>query len=420
MPKILSNIDVNQNQILKQRFENYAGNPNGIVTGLEGQVLWDTVGDKLYICTGDTTWIISSGEIVDTNTTYGISSEIIAGGANLRLTGSDTSTDNVKIASGANITVTRTDANTITIAATDTTYTHPTLTTRSIDTSGVDVLDVFTSDASGHVTNITTRTLPDATTSTPGVMSAADKTKLEGIATGAEANVNADWNAASGDAQILNKPTLGTAATLDTGTAEGNIPVLGVNGKLADSVVPKIAITETYLVASEAAMLALTAEVGDVAIRSDVKKNYILSAIPAATLSNWFELETPTDVVQSVNGEVGIVTLTAGDVGAEPTFAKNTAFNKNFGTSAGTISEGDHNHDSVYTKKYTTSIGDGAAVNYTVTHNLNTQDVTVMIREVASPYAMVLADIEMSTVNTIIVKFALAPTSNQYRIIIIG
>ena len=33
------------------------------------------------------------------------------------------------------------------------------------------------------------------------------RTKLEGIAAGAEVNVQSDWNAASGDAQILNKPT---------------------------------------------------------------------------------------------------------------------------------------------------------------------------------------------------------------------
>lgn len=36
----------------------------------------------------------------------------------------------------------------------------------------------------------------------------SDKSKLDGIATGAEVNVNADWNATSGDAQILNKPDL--------------------------------------------------------------------------------------------------------------------------------------------------------------------------------------------------------------------
>jgi hypothetical protein len=44
----------------------------------------------------------------------------------------------------------------------------------------------------------------------------ADETKLDGIQAGAEVNVNADWNAVSGDAQILNKPTLGTAAATNS------------------------------------------------------------------------------------------------------------------------------------------------------------------------------------------------------------
>jgi hypothetical protein len=37
------------------------------------------------------------------------------------------------------------------------------------------------------------------------------KTKLDGIQDGAEVNVNADWNATTGDAQILNKPTIPAA-----------------------------------------------------------------------------------------------------------------------------------------------------------------------------------------------------------------
>jgi hypothetical protein len=43
-----------------------------------------------------------------------------------------------------------------------------------------------------------------------------EKTKLAGIESGAQVNVRSDWNATSGDAQILNKPTLGTAAATDT------------------------------------------------------------------------------------------------------------------------------------------------------------------------------------------------------------
>ena len=40
------------------------------------------------------------------------------------------------------------------------------------------------------------------------------KSKLDGIAEGAEANVNADWNAASGDAQILNKPSIPSPSSI--------------------------------------------------------------------------------------------------------------------------------------------------------------------------------------------------------------
>lgn len=44
--------------------------------------------------------------------------------------------------------------------------------------------------------------------STNKVYTATEQSKLAGIAAGAEVNVNADWNASSGDAQILNKPTI--------------------------------------------------------------------------------------------------------------------------------------------------------------------------------------------------------------------
>lgn len=43
--------------------------------------------------------------------------------------------------------------------------------------------------------------------------------KLSGIQAGAEVNVNADWNAVSGDAQILNKPTISGSNTGDVSLA---------------------------------------------------------------------------------------------------------------------------------------------------------------------------------------------------------
>ena len=90
---------------------------------------------------------------------------------------------------------------------------------------------------------------------------------------------------------------------------------LDKDGKIPTEQLPPIAITETYVVNTQAAMLALSAQVGDVAIRTDLSKSFILQNEPASTLANWQELLTPTDAVQSVAGKTGVVTLTKSDVG---------------------------------------------------------------------------------------------------------
>ena len=121
------------------------------------------------------------------------------------------------------------------------------------------------------------------------------------------------------DDQIDTKITalnLGTASTKNTGTGSGNVPILDSSGKLADSVVPKIAMTNTYVVASQTAMLALSnAQEGDVAVRTDLNKSFILKASPYSTLANWQELLTPTDAVTSVNGSTGAVTISLAGLG---------------------------------------------------------------------------------------------------------
>lgn len=65
---------------------------------------------------------------------------------------------------------------------------------------------------------------------------------------------------------------------------------------------------------------------------------------------------------RQINGKAlsANVTLTNADIGSEPAFTKNTGFNKNFGTSAGTVSEGNHTHAfSTITGKPTTISGYG-------------------------------------------------------------
>ena len=59
----------------------------------------------------------------------------------------------------------------------------------------------------------------------------ADGTKLDGIATGAEVNVQSDWNATSGDAVILNKPTI-SSTTINNNAANRIITGSGTSGEL--------------------------------------------------------------------------------------------------------------------------------------------------------------------------------------------
>lgn len=63
---------------------------------------------------------------------------------------------------------------------------------------------------SGGTISATDTTYSDATTSASGLMSSTDKTKLNGIASGAEVNVQANWNETdiSSDSYIQNKPTI--------------------------------------------------------------------------------------------------------------------------------------------------------------------------------------------------------------------
>lgn len=107
------------------------------------------------------------------------------------------------------------------------------------------------------------------------------------------------------------------AAKIDAtekGAANG-VATLGADSKIPESQLPSVAITDVFAVADQAAMLALTAERGDIAVRSDLNKTFALAALPASTLANWLELRTPTDAVLSVAGRTGAITLAKADVG---------------------------------------------------------------------------------------------------------
>lgn len=120
--------------------------------------------------------------------------------------------------------------------------------------------------------------------------------------TGKAPSQNAVYDALALKEDTANKGVSGGYASLDGG------------GKIPTSQLPALALTDVFSVASQVAQLALTAEEGDVAIRTDLNKSYIHNGGVAGTMADWSELLTPTDTVVSVNGETGAVTLTTDDI----------------------------------------------------------------------------------------------------------
>lgn len=103
-----------------------------------------------------------------------------------------------------------------------------------------------------------------------------DKTKLAGIAAGAEVNVNADWNAESGDAQILNKPTIITEEQVDQKINAAIGSVYKVKGS----------------VANYNALPTEDVSIGDVYNLEDTGANYVATS----TTPDWDKLSETVDL----------------------------------------------------------------------------------------------------------------------------
>src|SRR5436853_1516434 len=107
--------------------------------------------------------------------------------------------------------------------------------------------------------------------------------------------------------------SLGSAALLNADNSANNIPLLNSSGLLATSILPPLSISNVFVVASQSAMLALSAQEGDVAVRTDSNKTYILSTSSPGTLADWKEI-IASGAVTSVNGLSGTVVLTSSQV----------------------------------------------------------------------------------------------------------
>ena len=201
---------VNVSDIVNDLTTNITDKPLSAAQGVVIKNLIDLLEEELDSHTGNTTVHITSTERTNWNSAkthadaahapsnaeknQNAFSNVVVGSTTIA---ADSATDTLTLVAGSNITLTPDAANDkVTIAATDTVYTHPTYTSKS---SG---LYKITVDGTGHVSgtaavaksDITALGIPaqdttysTATTGAAGLMSAAMVTKLNGIATGANA-----------------------------------------------------------------------------------------------------------------------------------------------------------------------------------------------------------------------------------------
>lgn len=109
---------------------------------------------------------------------------------------------------------------------------------------------------------------------------------------------------------------------------------LDSSGKIPVSVIPAIALTEPFVANSQAAMLALDAQVGDICKRTDLGYSFCLASAPPSTLANWIQLTD--DVLAQLGQKTGATQVGAADDSNNPTTVQAALNNK---VSASTLSQ---------------------------------------------------------------------------------
>lgn len=200
----------------------------------------------------------------------------------------------------------------------------------------------------GKLANVPTQTLKGrmlADVGSPTDLTPADVRVMLNVADGSTANSTdafllsrsnqtgtQDWTTITATPSTISGYGITDAVTTASLGAANGVATLDATGKLIISQLPATAITDTYVVPSESEMLVLTAQVGDIAVRSDLNKTYILRGADSTNIADWQLLSTPTDTVLAVNGQTGVVTL-ANNLASAPT-ASTVVVTNDLGTNA--------------------------------------------------------------------------------------
>ena len=164
---------------------------------------------------------------------------------------------------------------------------------------------------------------------------------------------------------------------------------------------------------------------GTVAFTSDIPSN--TDGLTEGSTNKYFTDERAEDAIGAILTDTSTVDLTYTDNGASAgTISADVILksSESFLTSASGLAvdvvtlEARLVVDS-FTRKASANVGNGTNTSFAILHNLNTRDVVVNVYD-NSTWETVEVDIVRTDADTVTVSFASAPSSNAYRVVVVG
>jgi len=394
--KLLTNLDLGKNQILNVALQNLAVHPG---SPANGQIYYNTTDKAVYFYDG-TAWQSVLGDITSVNAGNGLTGGGASGTVSLGvlIDGStlSVSASGVKISSGG-VSATELASNAVTtIKLTDKNVTFAkiqdvaTMTVLGRVTAGTGVTESI-----GIVTDLANASASTLATST-AIKTYVDNTltgfgNLEGSfdATNTTFPVGSGGGTKKGDYWYVSTPgNIGGLHQLNT----GDVLIANKDNASTTSAADWIFLESNF-------NQATTTVLGLVKLATNALGQGLTdttSVITPAVLGTILASETQKGIAQ-------VATQAQSDAGTDDTTIVTPKKLK------ATLDS--------RTGGYAVSLGDGVATAYSISHNLGTLDVIIDLVEVSTG-ATVYTDISRTSTTTINISFSVAPTTNQFRVVI--
>ena len=428
----VTNIDLNKNELLNARIQNLSAAPSNPVSG---QIYYDSTSNTMYYYNGLTSpngpWMPMSGS---TEVIQDVIGSAIVGGVGLTSTYNDTAgtttidLDNTAVTAGSYGSTTKIPTFTVDAQGRLTAASEADVATNLsvAGDTGTDTVNLLTDTltiAGGEgidvaVTNNTvTISGEDASTTNKGVASfnASDFTVTAG-----EVSLNKDpVITLSGDVTGTGTMTNLGDVTITTTVAPNSV-ALGTD--TTGDYVQNIQGTANEVTVSPTSGEGSTVTIGlpdDVSITNNLTVGGNLNVAGTINSVNTTQVNIVDNKINLNTDFTGAPTADAGirverGTGADVEILWNET-SDNF-----TLTNNGTNYHAI-ARKYAVDLANpDTLAALVVTHNLGSDDVTVQVFETAGLKALVETDVERTSANTITLRFATAPASGAYRVVITG